>query len=246
MDNLFQTSLLIPPNDIDFTNHLKASAIFNYIQNTASSHAEQLQLGYLPLKQAGLFWVLSWVRVEFDDYPQYRDPITVDTWPHCRHRLFSIRDFLFSKGDGRAFCRARSAWLLLDLQAKRITSLERLPRPVPYLNEHSVMDILPEKLPALEGAKDVLERQIGYTDLDLNQHTNNAKYVEFLQDTYSQDFYLSRRIKALTISFQNETKYGDHLVISKKPDEQASGRDHISARLAGNGKIVFRAIVNWE
>lgn len=177
--------------------------------------------------------------------PHYRDQIQIETWPHGRYRLFSIRDFLFSDDQGFVFCRARTAWLLVDANAKKIVPLERLPRPVPYQSDRSSIETLPEKLPQIEGAEEVLHKQIAYTDLDLNQHVNNARYVEFILDSYPQEFHASHRVRSLTISFQNESKFGNHLVIIRQGSLDQPGRHQLAARLAGEEKIVFRAIVDW-
>ncbi len=246
MDSIYQTSLLAPPNDIDFSNRMKVSALFDLIQSAASAHAEQLHLGYEDLKNAGLFWVLSWARIEIDRVPQYRDPIRITTWPHGRHRLFSIRDFLFCDDQEQVFCRARTAWLLLDARLKRITTFDRLPRPVPYLGDRRALEALPEKLLPLDGAEQVLQKRIGYIDLDLNQHVNNARYVELLLDSYPLEFHASHQVCALTISFQNESKYGDVLVIARKIDREPAGRHQVAARLVDEEKGIFRAVVDWK
>jgi acyl-ACP thioesterase len=245
MDAIYTTSLLLPPNDIDFANRLKPSALFTYIQSTASAHAERLHLGYTAMQSAGLFWVLSWVKVELTDFPRYQDTITITTWPHRRYRLFSIRDFLFAGPAGQVFCRARSAWLPVDAASLRVASLDKLPRPVPYQETHSALDDLPARLPNPAQAETLYEKLVGYTDLDLNQHVNNAKYVEYLLDGYPQDFHRRHRLQALTISFQAECKFGDRLALAREVDPAAPLRHYHAARHNGGEKAAFLAATDW-
>lgn len=246
MNSIFHTSLRIPPSDIDFANRLKIHALFNYIQNAASAHAEQLNLGYQAMQAAGLFWVLSWVRVELDGYAHYQEEITVTTWPKDRYRIFSLRDFHFSTAEGQVFCRARSAWLPVEAGSKRVVSLDRLPRAVPYNPDRSALEDLPARIPDAENLEDVYEHQIRYSDLDLNQHVNNARYVELLLNCYPPEFHRNNRLRALTFSFQSESRYGDRLILARGADPQTANRHQIAARQAENDRAVFQALVDWE
>jgi len=246
MNSIYRTSLRIPPSDIDFSNRLKVNALFNYVQNAASAHAEQLNLGYREMQAAGLFWVLSWMRVELDGYPHYQQEVTVTTWPKGRYRIFSLRDFLFSTAEGEVFCRARSAWLPVEASSKRVVSLDRLPRPVPYNPDRTALDELPSKIPEGEKLEDVYEHQIRYSDLDLNQHVNNARYVELLWNCYPLEFHRDHRLRALTFSFQSESRYGDRLILSRGADPLALNRHRVAARQAEGERVVFQALVDWE
>ncbi|RPI30284.1 MAG: hypothetical protein EHM70_14295, partial [Chloroflexota bacterium] len=163
MVSVSRSTLVVPPHEIDIANRLKASALFHFIQGAAAAHAEALQLEYESLRAAGLFWVLSWVRLEVETYPQLRDSISIETWPQSRYKLFSLRDFLFIDNQQHIFARARTAWLLVYAAAKRITSLDRLPRPVPYQEDRRAMDTFPQKIPPAERAETIYEKRIGYT-----------------------------------------------------------------------------------
>jgi medium-chain acyl-[acyl-carrier-protein] hydrolase len=246
MEPFFQLTFPIPPDDIDFAGRLRASAFFRYIQNTAALHAEGLQLGYQDLQAAGLFWVLSWVKIEVLAYPHYRDSLTVSTWPFDRYRLFSLRDFHFTGQNGQIFGRGRTAWLLVDAAAKRVANLDRLPRPVPYLTGQPAMQSLPQKVALPQSPETLYEKQVGYTDLDINQHVNNARYVEYLLDGYPLDFHRSHQLRALAFSFVSEARYGDRLILARQAAWDEHGADQVIARQAHDDKLVFQALVEWD
>jgi acyl-ACP thioesterase len=242
MQPIYTTTIRISPNSIDLNNHLKVSAFFEYIQAVASIHAESFDLGYDGMRSAGIFWVLSWVRLEILSFPGYRDQIQVTTWPKRSYRLFSLRDFLFISNSGETFCRCTTAWLPVDASTKRLTRLDRLPHPVPYQPDQIALDVLPEKLPDAQGLE-VARRSIRYTDLDLLQHVNNARYVEYLQDSYPLEFHQNHRMSALTFSFVSEAHYVDELVLYR--EEQ--GQKHlVTAKNAESGNVVFQALAEWE
>lgn len=242
MQPIYSTNINISPNDIDLNNRLKVSVFFEYIQAVASIHAESFDLGYDGMRSAGIFWVLSWVRLEILSFPGYRDQIQVTTWPKKPYRLYSLRDLLFKSNSGETFCRCTTAWLPVDASTKRLTRLDRLPHPVPYLPEQIALDVLPEKLPDTQ-SEEVSRRSIHYTDLDLLQHVNNARYVEYLQDSYELEFHQNHRMTALTFSFVSEAHYGDELVLYR---EEQSGKHLVTARNATSRNVVFQALAEWE
>jgi medium-chain acyl-[acyl-carrier-protein] hydrolase len=221
MEPIFEATQAAPPHEMDFLNRLKLSAFFNLMQSAASDHAEGLGLGRSGLEPVGIFWVLAWVRIEVNRYPRYRDAIHLATWPHRPHRIFSLRDFTFHAPDGLCYARARSAWLLVDAASQRITSLERLPGPVPYQTERSALAALPEKLAPPQQGEWVLEKEVSYSDLDLLQHMNSARYVQLVADSYPLEFHRRHEIAALTISYSAESRYGERLRLLRQENAES-------------------------
>ncbi len=180
MKSLWETSLNIRAFDVDANNSLKVSAIFDYFQDTAANHAENLKVGYTDLIPKGLFWVLSWAKFEFIDYPKFMDEINIQTWGKKQYKLYSMRDFLMlDKGDN-VLCKASTAWLLLDAKSLRPKIMPQLFPDVVFIEEKSSLDDLPEKFPEFPQTEKIYTKEIKYSDIDLNKHANNAKYLELL------------------------------------------------------------------
>ncbi len=245
MKAIWEQTLKIRAYDVDFSNRLKASALFHYMQEVASVHAEDLNVGYNELLHAGLFWVLSWIKIELAEYPQFGDVVHVSTWPKCKYKLYSMRDFLFFHETGETFCRATTAWLLIDAKSKRVTSLKKLPLEVPYQKDKSALAAFPEKLSATRAMEIVSHKQSYYTDIDVNQHVNNARYVEYLLDCYPQEFHREQHINTLTIAFLSEMKYGEQLEIKRDTHFTKEEGHFVEALNTTNGKPVFQALIEW-
>jgi medium-chain acyl-[acyl-carrier-protein] hydrolase len=67
--------------DVDLTNHVKISSIFNFMQESAANSADSLGFGYDQLIDEQLFWVLSRTKIEFNSLPSLGDEIRIETWP---------------------------------------------------------------------------------------------------------------------------------------------------------------------
>ena len=146
MDSFFEQSKLVNAYDVDVNNRLKLNTLFNFLQDVASSHADSLSLGYNDLIAHDLGWVLSWAKVQIEEYPQFGDTIKIRTWPKCRYKLFSMRDFLIYNSSGKILFRVSTAWLLINVKTKRITDIRNLPQAIYYQPEQSALNDFPQKI----------------------------------------------------------------------------------------------------
>ena len=246
MEDIYKTSENIRAFDVDSNNRLKVSTLFDYFQDAASKHAEHLKVGYTDLIPNGLFWVLSWVKLEIIEYPKFLDQVKIETWGKSQHKLYSMRDFLLFNSNDKVLCKGTTAWLLLDSKTLRPKILTQIFPDVLLNGEKSALDEYPEKFNTLASKGIVYSKEINYTDIDLNKHVNNAKYVEYILDCYDQDFHKDHVIKSLTISFLTETKYGHKLEFHKNSYKFENGYDYIGAKNLITDKEVFKAIIKWR
>lgn len=94
MNSHWEEILKVRSYDVDSNNRLKISSFFNYMQDAASMHAENLNVGWQALQREGLLWVLSWIKIEFENYPKFEDTVKIKTWPKGKHKLYALRDFI--------------------------------------------------------------------------------------------------------------------------------------------------------
>jgi medium-chain acyl-[acyl-carrier-protein] hydrolase len=246
MKPLWETSLKVRAFDVDANNRLKVSTIFDYFQDAASLHADNLKVGYDDLIPKGYFWVMSWAKFEFHNYPKFKDEVKVQTWGKKQHKLYSVRDFLMLDNDDEVLCKATTAWLFLDAKSLRPKIMPQLFPDVIFLEEKSAIDDLPQKFQNIPQTESMYSKELKYSDIDLNKHTNNAKYVELLLDSYDQEFHNSHPMKSLTISFLSETKFADTIEILKSNDAELANSHFVEAKNLKTRKTVFQAMVNWK
>jgi acyl-ACP thioesterase len=242
MISLWENTFKIRAFDVDANNRLKISTIFDYFQDAASNHADNLKVGYDDLIPKGFFWVLSWAKFEFGDYPHFKDEVKVQTWGKKQHKLYSVRDFLMLDMNDKVLCKATTAWLLLEAKTLRPKIMLQLFPEVILFQEKSAMDELPQKFQSMPQTEKIFSKEIKYSDIDLNKHANNAKYVELLLDCYDQEFHNSHQMKSLTISFLSEAKFGDTIEFSKSIQAETH---FIKTKNLNTDKVVFQAIAEW-
>lgn len=245
MNPFYEEKYQLRSYDFDFQNNLKLSSIFNYMQDTASTHAGMLKFGFEDLYKLNLFWVLSWIKIELGSFPAYGDSIKVKTWPKTSHRLYSLRDFILFDNGGNIFAKSTSAWLLLKSDTKRPVELKSYAVDIPFQADENALADLPEKLVKPNIPPAVSEkRKIKYSDIDINRHVNNAKYIEFIIDSFDEEFLTNRKINSAEVSFLSEVRYGDNIEIEVY--SQDDNRSFVSGKESGGGKNIFASRLHWK
>jgi len=224
---------------------LKINTLFNYLQDVASEHAESLKLGFNDLIVNNLGWVLSWAKVLIDENPEFGERILIRTWPKCRYKLFSLREFIVYNSSGKVMYRISTAWLLINVKTKRITDIKNLPQQIYYQPDQCAINEFPEKITSDKDKEILFFKKIRYTDLDINQHVNNTQYIELILDCYSAEYHKNNHLKSLTVSFISESFYDDDLEIRFAPKGSKEKFDVVEGINQKTSKQVFQALVEW-
>ena len=55
---------------------------------------------------------------------------------------------------------------------------------------------------------------MGYTDLDINGHMNNTRYMDWVDDLIPSAFHRDHPLKEFTVCYLNEAKEGQKLTLN--------------------------------
>lgn len=242
MNSTYEETKTIRAYDVDFNNRIKISSVFNLLQDVAAVHADSLGLGFKDLYKHDFAWVLSWVKLEINEYPAFGDSVIIKTWPRCKHKLYSMRDYTIKNEGNHTLLTATSAWLPINTKTKRITDTKNLPKKIIYIPELVAVDEFPDKIISAKIKEILFHKKIRYTDIDVNQHVNNTRYIEIILDCYSMEVYKKHQIKSVAISFSAESFFDDEMEISRSYED---GYDIIEGTNNKTLKQVFAAKILW-
>ncbi|MDR2103237.1 MAG: acyl-ACP thioesterase, partial [Treponema sp.] len=182
MMNIWQETLTVDFGAVDRSDRLTLAATFDFFQEAAISHAENLGCGRDAMARNGQAWVLSRISVFLERRPKQGETITVRSWPRGWERLFAVRDYDIRDASDIPIVRGRSNWIILDIVKRRPLRPQMLMDKLP-LNEG--LDALPGGGGALEARDGLIkagERRAAYSDIDYNGHVNNTRYIQWIQD----------------------------------------------------------------
>ena len=141
-----------------------------------------------------------------EKYPCVGDRVTIETFPVKNRRWFFPRYFVFKDEQGNRLGCACSLWVLLDIHSRKMAPPDVV---VPLIPENSDL-IPPMGLPATVAEAGGIEtetiRRPAYTDLDVNRHVNNARYMDWLCDALGQDVMEKQYLKAICINYDAEIR----------------------------------------
>ena len=243
MKNIWQESFTVRSGEVDFQDHLKLNSLFHHMQEAAALHATHMQVGFSQLAEKGLYWVLSRVRLEMDYFPSHGETIHLTTWPKRAHKLFSLRDFLFTGEGDTPYGRATTAWVLVSIKKKRPTRLTDLDVEIPYLSEKEGIVAVPEKMPPPKSTIYRHSQVVRYSDIDLHRHVNNARYVEMVSDCFSPDDYERLQVRSLELHFLSECHVGDSIEIHQGKNSSEDASYYFEGKREEDR--VFQALLEW-
>ena len=242
----WEDEYLVSFYEVDAKNRVFLPSLWKYLQETAWNHANHIGIGYSDLARNDHFWVLSRLTIEINAYPGWGDKIRVKTWLSGNSRLFAFRDFSIVQENGRAIGGAKSAWVVLDLNNRKPQRIEPFLEGLnPLPDQHGAeakLDKLP--LPAHPGAEVLFTAR--YSDLDMHQHVNNSRYIEWILDSYPLEINQTHAVTTFEVNFLAESNCGDELSIqSERQGDSLPTFLHTMIRKE-DGRELCRARVRWK
>ncbi|MBR4080712.1 MAG: hypothetical protein IKK21_02850, partial [Clostridia bacterium] len=175
----YQEDFIIRTCNCDMTGHWRPSAILETMQEVAGMHSELLGLGRGALIRQNIVWILTRVEVEMDRYPAIGERITVETFPMPTRRWFFPRYFIFRDENGQEIGRAGTLWALLDVTTRKMAAPEAANDRIPDNRDLTAPLGLPATVREVGGTLESSSFLPMFTDLDVNQHVNNTRYMDW-------------------------------------------------------------------
>lgn len=208
-DGVWTEALEIHSYDVDIARKVTMEGLLKYFQEAAWNHAEHLGLGYSHLRRRSQVWMLSRMMVVVDSYPEWGQSVVACTWPRGSKSLLALRDFELLDSKGHRLVGATSGWLVFNLQSRRPQRVEPILGSIQTFPGRRAIGCEAEKLPAAQNPSVPTILKVKYSDLDLNDHVNNATYARWILDSYPVDFHRTHRVRSLTINFLSELDEND-------------------------------------
>ncbi|MDR3236486.1 MAG: hypothetical protein LBT48_07185 [Prevotellaceae bacterium] len=231
-------------NYVDGCKKLSLPGLFIVLQEIAGEHATSLGFGYEQLQHEGQFWVLAKLKAVLHNYPQWDDEIRIDTWSKEPELLTAFRDFEGYDQKGKLLFSATSAWHILNMNTNRPQRVDtrkeafHIPAGKYAVNEKLQKIPLPTKISA-EASKNVL-----WSDIDVNMHVNNTRYIQWVTDALPLDLLLHRTAVEIEANFLQQAKLGDQYYIAHEQTD-ADTTLMAAVRTSDHRELVAARIV-WQ
>jgi medium-chain acyl-[acyl-carrier-protein] hydrolase len=239
------TSVFSKDWEIDFTQcapngYLKYTDLCNLFQLTAAAHSETGGFSFTDMQEHHQAWVLGRMRVEISALPKWKDTVTVKTWIMNLEKSRSIRAIEMSL-NGQKIASTETFWVVFNTKIRRPDALA-LP--------HDHCEKFPENNPTLEnvkkinipeGIETVAHRKVVLSDLDIVNHVNNVKYLEWCLDLADTQLILDQKLKSFDMNFMKELILDDEVNIQEFKTSENS-----IFSISKDDKSSFALELNWQ
>lgn len=162
---------------------LTVANLCNYLQEAASLNAEHLGFNKSNFDAQGMnvTWVMTRMRVKCSRRPVWGEQVKILTFPRNARRIIAHRDFLI-EGVGAA----TTEWMMIDMTTRRPVSIPESVTGKGNDVREPVLGAEPFAKFKWEGpeAGEGLQVAARASDIDLNGHVNNVRYITWLFDAY--------------------------------------------------------------
>lgn len=204
----YQESRMMTASVCDLTGQWRPSAIMEAMQEMAGAHSQVLGVGRNALLEQGMVWIITQAEVEMDFYPRFCDTVQIETFPMPVRRWFFPRYFRFRDAAGNEIGRAGTMWVLLDLNSRKMAPPNTVLHLLPDNSDLPAPLGLPSPITEIGGTVQTIIHEAVYTDLDLNGHVNNTRYIDWACNALGTDTLRTSCLKRFSIQFHHEVLPG--------------------------------------
>jgi|SRR6218665_248395 len=216
---------------------LKYVDLCNLLQLTAAEHSILGGLSFNDMQVFDQAWVLSRIRIEVADLPKWQDRVIVKTWIESLQGSSSVRNIEMYL-NGKKIAGATTFWVVFNTKIRKAEALALPHEHYEKFPEIHATTIPFSRINVLKNTVAVSERKVVLSDLDIVNHVNNTKYLEWCLDALEVKSVLKKEIKTLEMNFLRELNLEDEVQICANSDEKP---DYFS--VTKNGKVVFALVL---
>lgn len=214
-------------------------AMLNLIQDVGWMHAFHLNVRLAP----GQNWVFTRQKLVMKEWPAWNETVTIRTWLRPPVKSFLFRDYEVWRGDQK-IGEGAASFLVMDLNTRRPVQLDWSHLGEIWQTEKTLA-LEPEKI-MVEGPGQELARfQVRNSDLDMNNHVNNTKYVQWILDALPVSVLRKGiNLHGYEVNFLAEAKLGDEIIIQRagaNSFESSPDADVFLGTNSADGKLIFTA-----
>ena len=234
----FSRNITVLPSMCGGDSKLGIQSALDMFQDTATIHAESVDLGPTAMDRNNSFWVITKTRIHILRMPKMLEEVASNTWIQKCERASCERDYSITSGD-ETLAYGRSIWAVVSHETGRLLHLDKMYPDVEFTVP------VPDDRPFVrigrdfDGCEVIGEYKVRSIDIDLGGHMNNVNYVRAMLGCFSSEELAALNISEIETNFLAQTFEGETLTFRRRDFE---GGFDIGA--AGtDGKTAFAARV---
>ncbi len=209
MEPVYRKEFTLSGIHTDRYQRLKPSALLAFVQEAAGNHCVQYHADWDTLARQNLFWAVTRHRVQITRLPAEGETITLETWPMPTTRVAYPRSVVAYDQNGRELFRAISLWVLMDSQTRAMVLPGKSGVEVAGTLTGSELAAPRSLVPMV--LQNSQSRTVCYSELDINGHLNNTRYLDWVEDLLPSAFHQGHAAQEFTVCYLSEAREGQQV-----------------------------------
>lgn len=216
----FVSEHIVSYSDCDASGRLRISALLRLCQELAEKHSSSLGCGRKDLfNEYGLVWVITRNQFNIRRYPTAGEKVTLETYTAPARRVFYPRCFVLRDGEGRAIAESATLWVLVDVRTRAMTDRREMKKAEWDMGIPPAIDRFMAP-PEPAGEEEITLRTAVYSDMDVNAHVNNTRFLDWLCDALGTQALTKRPVVSFLIDYHHEVREGQAVRLTLRRDEE--------------------------
>lgn len=197
--------------EADFTRRMTIAMMLDVIILASEDHSDELGVGAEFVRQFGVTWVVIQYDVHINRMPTVDEVITINTRSKSYNKYFAYREFTITDEQGNELMNMTGLWAAMNYKERKIASIPKEtvePFGAEKVNQVPKMP-KPKKIDFDSADKQTFT--VRYTDIDSNQHVNNAHYMDWMVNVLPAEFLTNHTPTGFLLRYENEVKYGSNV-----------------------------------
>lgn len=197
--------------EADFTRRMTIAMMLDVIILASEDHSDELGVGAEFVRQFGVTWVVIQYDVHINRMPTVDEVITINTRSKSYNKYFAYREFTITDEQGNELMNMTGLWAAMNYKERKIASIPKEtvePFGAEKVNQVPKMP-KPKKIDVDSADKQTFT--VRYTDIDSNQHVNNAHYMDWMVNVLPAEFLTNHTPTGFLLRYENEVKYGSNV-----------------------------------
>ncbi len=204
MEPIYRQNFTVTEPQTDRFGRAKPSALLYFIQEAAGRHSSLMALDWESLSKQHLFWAITRNKVQVTRLPVLGETITVETWPMPTTRVAYPRSVVAYNQQGNELFRSISLWVLMDTRTRAMILPGKSGVVVDGTLTGNELTVPHSLIP--HPMEQVVQRTVGYTQLDRNGHMNNTCYLDWVLDLLPSAFHELHPVQEFTLCYLSEAR----------------------------------------
>lgn len=245
MKNYFDIEFNLWHFEMDRFGEATPTIMLALLEEAAAEHCQSIGFGLYDLLKKEIGWVLVSGALQMDRYPRYREKIKIRTWLSSYSTIRGFRESFIFDSEGNIIGRAKGLWIFFNIEERKpVPVFEEIKNSWSYLGETAITTRVPPKIKPVDVPDYYDEIIVRSSDVDIYQHANNIRYLQWLVDSIPDATIEHQHLKFIEGKFISEIKDGDTVVMLTKKGEQPDSFIH-TIKIKDTGRICAVAGTRW-